>query len=320
MSVFRVTVVCLFAGLSVANAANSSQRKLAHPPASLSVLDSRAHARLSATPRMELAPPTADLIETNDNLEPVESGHIPNYVRALAVRPGASRTFTHLFKAVLYDGSVEPEVKMAMGLRIAQISSSPYVAAHVERLLSSSDRGQALLSSLRSGHLESLKPAEVAGVNYADWLSPAGYDVSDKDFQELRAHFDDSQIVELTLTVSFFNYFTRLAEALKLPVESWLFDSQAQPPKTSYERSLSRVHVITDGELDLTGPEDPAVKQMRTQSSLHIANTERAMLWSPEIAHAWWAYGKSVRESAAVEREVLLQVSFAVSTANGCHY
>jgi len=37
-------------------------------------------------------------------------------------------------------------------------------------------------------------------------------------FREVRGYYNDSQIIELTETVGFFNYFTRLAEALNLPL------------------------------------------------------------------------------------------------------
>ena len=40
----------------------------------------------------------------------------------------------------------------------------------------------------------------------------------------------------------------------------------------------------------------------------------------PDIALAWRAYGQAVREHASIGRDIQLQVSFAVSTANGCRY
>ena len=46
----------------------------------------------------------------------------------------------------------------------------------------------------------------------------------------------------------------------------------------------------------------------------------RAMYQSPEIAAAWRAYGGAARQETAVDRELLLHVSFAVSMANGCRY
>jgi AhpD family alkylhydroperoxidase len=51
-----------------------------------------------------------------------------------------------------------------------------------------------------------------------------------------------------------------------------------------------------------------------------FANSMRAMLRCPEVAKAWMNYGTTVRQSAAIDREIQLQVSFAVSMANGCRY
>ena len=40
-----------------------------------------------------------------------------------------------LARRFLYKGALPTELKAAMGLRIAQINGSPYVAAHVLRVL-----------------------------------------------------------------------------------------------------------------------------------------------------------------------------------------
>ena len=44
------------------------------------------------------------------------------------------------------------------------------------------------------------------------------------------------------------------------------------------------------------------------------------MLRAPDLASAWWDYWKAVREDTQIGRDIQLQVSFAVSMANGCRY
>jgi uncharacterized peroxidase-related enzyme len=51
-----------------------------------------------------------------------------------------------------------------------------------------------------------------------------------------------------------------------------------------------------------------------------IANSQRAMVRVPDIAAAWWDYGQAVRTQSVLPRETQLQISFAVSMANGCRY
>jgi AhpD family alkylhydroperoxidase len=51
-----------------------------------------------------------------------------------------------------------------------------------------------------------------------------------------------------------------------------------------------------------------------------IANSQRAMMRTPELAAAWRTFGAASRERETVDREIKLQVSFAVSMENGCRY
>ena len=51
-----------------------------------------------------------------------------------------------------------------------------------------------------------------------------------------------------------------------------------------------------------------------------MANSQRAMLRVPGIQQAWRAFGTGFREKATIGRDIQLQVSFAVSTANECRY
>jgi AhpD family alkylhydroperoxidase len=320
-------VFCLFAGQAMASTATSYNSATDTPPhVALSVLETQAHARVSAKPRVALAPDTAALLDEigSESLEPAASGHVPNYLRAIAVRPGAAKSYAHFTRAVLYKGTVEPEIKMAMGLRMAQMNTSPYVAAHVERLLRSSERGRKLLSAIGKSEFKSLPIADLLALHYADWLSPNVNGVSDANYREVRGYYTDSEIVELTFVVCYFNYFTRLAEGLNLPVEPWVFDSPAQPNPPAYEHPMWRVQVISEEQLELSSNDNPILKDMRNRVKgslgLNIANSERAMLWSPEIAQAWWTYGRTVRQTIELPREMMLQVSFAVSMANGCRY
>src|SRR6202008_1055462 len=51
-----------------------------------------------------------------------------------------------------------------------------------------------------------------------------------------------------------------------------------------------------------------------------IANSQRAFLRAPDVSQAWRLYGAAAREGSEISRELQLQISFAVSMANGCRY
>jgi alkylhydroperoxidase family enzyme len=268
---------------------------LAQAESSLQELNRAAKDRQSATARLPLSDSLpADVV----TLEAAGSGHVPNYLRAFAAAPSAAAPFAQLLQSVLLKGALEPETKMAMGLRIAQNSRSPYIAAHMQRFLRGSESGRVLLGAIEEGEVGSLSPTRRLALRYAESLNGAVLGVGDEQFRETRAYFSDSQVVELTLTVCFFNYFTRLAEGLNLPVEPWALDSNWTAPASSYENPAARVHLISDGEMQWAA----AQVQGAGEAPRGLPNSMRAMFQSPDIAPG--AYGGAALKRRA-GRELL---------------
>ncbi|MEJ7709879.1 MAG: hypothetical protein WKF84_08470 [Pyrinomonadaceae bacterium] len=155
------------------------------PVVSITALNRDAQKRTAAKPRVVLAAADAPVFREADTLEPLATGEIPNYLRALAAMPKTVKPFADLVYAALYEGQVMPELKMAMGLRMAQINASPYVAAHMQRLLRASDRGRKLLAHMAASE-GSTAPAETLALAYSESLTRNVNGVSDADFQKIR--------------------------------------------------------------------------------------------------------------------------------------
>jgi AhpD family alkylhydroperoxidase len=301
-AVSRLALPVLATVLIVAPAGLTAREHVADPPqarplTSLANLAQQARDRVSATPRVAL--------DASIGAKSLGSPEAPAFVRALGALPSSVEPMAALPDAVLFKGTVAPEIKAAMGLRIAQVNGSPYVAAHMLRVLRGHDRGSVLRSAMEGSTGSRLSPS---------------------DFERVAATFNDSEIVELTMTVSFFNFFTRYTEALNLPVESWALDgamtwpARATPPTPKPRIALLADDEITAAAAALAQAKDPAVQQARNSLGLGMANSQRAMLRVPGIQQAWRAFGSSFREKATIGRDIQLQVSFAVSTANECRY
>jgi len=328
---YTLTAVLLFvAGIcNLCGQAASGSGPAKRPPASIhlipvSVLEAEGRASTSAQPRVSVEGDGNGLIAAVDDLEPSGTGRVPNFVRAFSGRPGVPASVAHLMRVVLYSGSVRPETKMAMGIRVAQLDNSPYVAAYLEHMLRATGGGTSTLARLRSGGEAGLSHEERMALRYATAVSTNASGIEDSEYRRVRALFDDSQMVELTLSVCFFNYFTRMANAFNLPVESWTLEFAARSPGHDYVPPAGRVAVLDDSRLALLSKDDASFKdaEKRGQSSMGIGlpHGERIMLWSPDVPQAWWDYGRVLGPSVTIPRILLRYTSLAVSTANGCRY
>lgn len=292
----------------------------------LAELERLSRSRMNAAPRTTLAEANSEKLKGLVFADPLESGKTPNYIRALVQQTPAATQFAQMVRTFIYEGTIAPETKMAMALRISQQLNSPYSAAHAMRWLRASDHGRAMLTQIRSDKLSALTLPEQLALSYADLLTHGVHDVSDADFEKTRAAYNDSQIVELTMATCFFNYFTRMSEALNLPVESWVLDDPVSTPAsiTEYRRPIARVALISNDEIAATTAATAAARPTQSPAAGLglgvIANSQRAMLRAPALAQAWRTYGAAVREKFSIDRNIQLQISFAVSTANGCRY
>lgn len=246
-------------------------------------------------------------------------GRTPNFVRALALAPKAAQPMAELFDAVVYNGAIEPEVKLAMALRIARVYGSAYLAVHSERLLRETEAGRAILPLVDRPTDTHPAIAEELALSYAEKLTRGVHGVSDEDFRLVRTRFNDSQIVELTTTTCYFNYLVRFVEALRLPVESWALEP-AGAPTSKVKRPIARVALISDEEISTLEARLKVQQAAPNNWNIGFANSMRAMLLSPAVATAWMNYGNATREYATVDRTLKLHISFAVSMANGCRY
>jgi AhpD family alkylhydroperoxidase len=329
MRTFKVTLaLTLVIGVvGVIGALPSAATSVAPLPAVASLL-TKASARVEGTARVPLA--TEDTQSLDARLR-LNGATTPNYVRALQqMPPQAGRALAEAVYAFLYRGTLPTGIKAAMGVRIAQVNDSPYVAAHMARVLrASSDRGSKALAALdgAASRDDGLNEPERLAVRYAEQLTRNVHGVSSEDFAQTRAVFNDSEVVELTLTVAFFNYFTRYAEGLRLPVEKWALDANGTAPapgaNAGWRPGLPRIALISDEEMAATQAALAAAKDPAQQSrslGLGMANSQRAMLRVPTIALPWRAYGTAVREKEAIGRDIKLHVSFAVSVLNDCRY
>ena len=153
--------------------------------------------------------------------------------------------------------------------------------AQTERRLRGTPRGAALLKAFPgTGPVTNPSTPDTMALSYAEKLSLDVHGISDADFAKVRTMYNDSQVVELTLTTCFFNYLIRYAEAFKLPVEDWAFEKHA--PASAVNLPLAKVSLISDAQMDAIESVHRRAKEAEKQApqaglGIAIANSMRAM-------------------------------------------
>jgi Uncharacterized conserved protein len=65
------------------------------------------------------------------------------------------------------------------------------------------------ITAIREGHLDAFTKAETALLRMADGMADTPSNVSDELYEELRRHFSEEQLIELTATAALENFRAR---------------------------------------------------------------------------------------------------------------
>ena len=147
-------------------------------------------------------------------------GFTPNSIMTMARRPGIVRAFMALNQAVLYEGSVEEELKMLVSLIASQVSGCRYCQAHMANLAkiyrASGDKIAQVWDYETS---ELFTPAERAALRLAYHAAMAPSEATQEHFDEAKKHFDEGQIVEIVAAVALFGFLNRWNDTMATDIE-----------------------------------------------------------------------------------------------------
>lgn len=65
-------------------------------------------------------------------------------------------------------------------------------------------------------HRQLFTAPELVALRFAEMMTTGARDIDEMLWDELQAHFDDGEIVELAVVIGLFNFFNRFADALKI--------------------------------------------------------------------------------------------------------
>jgi uncharacterized peroxidase-related enzyme len=147
-------------------------------------------------------------------------GFVPNSILTMSRRPAIAEAFMNLNKAVLYEGTVPEELKMLVSLVTSQASGCRYCQAHMANLSSiyrASDEKIRAVWEFETSLLFS--PAERAAIRLGYHAALVPNEATSEDFDELKRHFDEGQIVEIVATIALFGYLNRWNDTMATALE-----------------------------------------------------------------------------------------------------
>jgi uncharacterized peroxidase-related enzyme len=140
------------------------------------------------------------------------------FFRAMAHRPEVLKNFPPLYSAVVGPGSVARRLKVMVYLACSYANTCPFCIASNLPGARKAGVTEDEIKALETGNDEGFPPAEKAAIAYARELTRTAH--TENSREQLRAHFSDEQIVEITLVVGISNLTNRFNNGLGILPEN----------------------------------------------------------------------------------------------------
>ncbi len=158
-------------------------------------------------------------------LEPVfeqveqRMGFVPNSQLTMARRPEIVRALGALSRAVR-SGTLDPQLVELVALVSSTAAGCRYCQAHTASNSVRSGSFAAKVADVWSYETSELfSEAERAALRVAHHAGLVPNEVTDEEFAQLAAHFDDGQVVEIVATISLYGFLNRWNDTLATELE-----------------------------------------------------------------------------------------------------
>ena len=147
-------------------------------------------------------------------------GFTPNSIRTMARRPNIVKAFMSLNQAVLYEGTVDPQLKMLVSLISSVSAGCLYCQSHMTNLSHIYEAPDEKIADIllyeTSPHFSD---GERAALDLAYKAAQVPNAVTDKEFDRLKLHFSEAEIVEIVASVALFGYLNRWNDTMATSLE-----------------------------------------------------------------------------------------------------
>jgi uncharacterized peroxidase-related enzyme len=167
--------------------------------------------------RITLIAPESAPPEVREIYDTSLRGKPGNVQKALAHRPEMLKTFLIFYASV--GRSLDRKLYELIYLRVSFINGCRYCTQH--HVASSKRVGLTAEDwrALETGNYSRYTEKERTALNYAEKLTRAPHEITKSDFDELKKHFSDPEIVDLHMLTGLANLTNRLTDPLGLELE-----------------------------------------------------------------------------------------------------
>jgi uncharacterized peroxidase-related enzyme len=167
--------------------------------------------------RISLIAPESASAEVREIYDTTLRGKPGNVQKALAHRPEMLKNFLSFYGSV--GRSLDRKLYELIYLRVSFINRCRYCTQH--HVASSKRVGLTSenWSALKAGNYSRFSEKERTALTYVEKLTRAPHEISEADFDELKKHFSDAEIVDLHMLTGLANLTNRLTDPLGLELE-----------------------------------------------------------------------------------------------------
>ena len=152
-------------------------------------------------------------------------GRVANAIRVAAHTPRVAQSLVGFMVAALrteVSGVLDMRIKALVILKTSTLNGCAYCVGHNTALGRSLGFQEDEIEAISQNYQLSdyFSPADQAAIHWAECLTERTYKRHPEAMAQLKLHFNDAQIVEITMVSGFFNFWNRFTDALEIDIES----------------------------------------------------------------------------------------------------
>ena len=152
-------------------------------------------------------------------------GRVSNAIRVAAHTPKVAQPLVGFMVSALrteVSGVLEMRIKALVILKTSMLNGCAYCIGHNSALGRSLGFEEGEIDEIAKDYVSSdyFSAAEKTAIHWAECLTEKTYKKHPEAMANLKLHFSDAQIVEITMVSGFFNFWNRFTDALEIDIES----------------------------------------------------------------------------------------------------